>query len=277
MKEKIRGGYYLKARCIKNSEIANMPPYVREIWDWLLKEANHKENKTHGIIVKRGQLIRTFKDIQQGLKWKIGWKMMSYKMWQIDKAMRALRKATMIATIKATRGLLISICNYDLYQNPANYDSDRIATTRGDRRGDTINNNDNNDKNEKNNKNKKVTTRVVIPPSANKVNRSKVKINFNFNFSSKTWENIAEEDKERWKAAFPACDIELELRRMGEWLIQNPDKKKTRYGRFIFNWLSRNQDRGGELRLKPWRENVPEYVKKYREEKQKREKTDTDK
>jgi len=42
---KIKGGYYIKARCIQDSEISIMPPYIREIWDWLLKEANHTNKK----------------------------------------------------------------------------------------------------------------------------------------------------------------------------------------------------------------------------------------
>ncbi len=63
---KIDGGYYIKARCIQNSEIAIMPPYIREIWDWLLKEANHTDGKSNGSNIKRGQLVRTFRDIQEG-------------------------------------------------------------------------------------------------------------------------------------------------------------------------------------------------------------------
>jgi len=50
---KIKGGYYMKARCIQNSEIAIMPPYIREIWDWLLKEANHTDRKINGSVIER--------------------------------------------------------------------------------------------------------------------------------------------------------------------------------------------------------------------------------
>lgn len=67
----------------------------------------------------------------------------------------------------------------------------------------------------------------------------------NFNFDSKAFVNITDADKEAWKAAYPACNIEIELNRMAAWLIANPDKRKIRYGRFIVNWLSRSQDKGG--------------------------------
>lgn len=147
--EKIMGGYYIKARRIQESKISTQPPYVREIWDWLLKEANHTETKINGKIIERGQLVRTFKDIQKGLCWMIGYRKMSYKKWQCEKSMKFLREQGMVVTMKTTRGILVTICNYDHYQTPKNYESNRRATTRVTREQqltDTINKNDKNDK-----------------------------------------------------------------------------------------------------------------------------------
>ena len=149
---KIKGGYYIKARCIQNSEISIMPPYIREIWDWLLKETNHTEKKLDGIIIKRGQLVRTFKDIQEGLKWMIGYRKMTYKKWQCENAMKFLRKRGMITTMKTTRGVLVTVCNYSFYQDPKNYESNTRADTRttvNKQLTDTINKNDKKDKNGK--------------------------------------------------------------------------------------------------------------------------------
>ncbi|MBA7533863.1 hypothetical protein ES705_26109 [subsurface metagenome] len=149
---RIKGGYYLKARCIQNSEIATMPPYVREIWDWLLKEANHTNNKVNGTVIERGQLIRTFKDIQEGLYWMVGWRKMKYKKWQCENAMKFLRERSMITTMKTTRGMLVTICNYSLYQDPKNYESNRKADRRATvnkQTTDTINKNDNELNNDK--------------------------------------------------------------------------------------------------------------------------------
>lgn len=150
MKPKISGGYYIKARCIQNSEIAIMPPYIREIWDWLLKEANHTSNKINGTVIERGQLIRTFKDIQEGLKWMIGWRKMIYKKWQCENAMKFLRERSMITTMKTTRGMFITICNYSHYQDPKNYESNRRTdrrTTEPKQTTDTINKNEKNGNN----------------------------------------------------------------------------------------------------------------------------------
>lgn len=123
MDEKIKGGYYIKARKIQESEIAHAPPHVREIWDWLIKEANHEDGKYQGILIKRGQCIRSYKDILDGLSWRVGWRKMRYSKHQCEISMKWLKNATMITTKKLIHGMLITILNYDYYQNPKNYES----------------------------------------------------------------------------------------------------------------------------------------------------------
>jgi hypothetical protein len=126
MTQKIEGGYYIKAKCIQNSDISYAPPHVREIWDWLIKEANFKDTK----ICLRGQTIRSYKDIIDGLSWKIGWRKISYTKAQCENSMKYLVKHTMIATQKLTRGLLITVLNYDKYQDIENYKKVKSATMK---------------------------------------------------------------------------------------------------------------------------------------------------
>ena len=136
----------MKARCIQESDIAHAPPHVREIWDWLLKECNHSPRKVSGKTIKRGQCVRTYKDIVDGLKWKVGYRTCRYSKWDCERAMKYLRKHDMIATTKTTRGMIITILNYDYYQNPKNYESHNEATMKASmkpQRCDTINKNDN--------------------------------------------------------------------------------------------------------------------------------------
>jgi len=64
-------------------------------------------------------------------------------------------------------------------------------------------------------------------------------------FNQGEFEGITDLDRKKWSEAFPACDLDGELKRMASWLIANPSKKKSNYRRFIHNWLSRSQDRGG--------------------------------
>lgn len=138
----IKGGYYLKARCIEDSDIAHAPPHVREIWDYLLRTVNYKDKKTNGIIIKRGQTMRSYSDIQEALSWKVGWRKMTYSKWDCEKAMKVLLKATMIATQKTTRGMIITVLNYDKFQTPENYETDNedhSKATREPQTTDTIN------------------------------------------------------------------------------------------------------------------------------------------
>jgi hypothetical protein len=67
----------------------------------------------------------------------------------------------------------------------------------------------------------------------------------NFSIETRSWENITDEDVSIWEKAYPAVDITQELSKMADWLISNPEKKKKNYRRFITNWLSRTQERGG--------------------------------
>ena len=71
----------------------------------------------------------------------------------------------------------------------------------------------------------------------------------NFNFKTRDWENITVEDKKVWEEAYPACDIDMEFLKMKAWLLANPDKRKYNYKRFINNWLSKQQDKGGTNKL----------------------------
>ncbi len=66
-----------------------------------------------------------------------------------------------------------------------------------------------------------------------------------FDFDVQFFKNISDQDKERWKKTYPACDIEQELLKITDWLVSNPSKRKANYKRFISNWLSRTQDSGG--------------------------------
>lgn len=59
------------------------------------------------------------------------------------------------------------------------------------------------------------------------------------------WVNVTDDDVALWEKAYPACDIERELAKMAAWIIANPEKRKTKWRRFITNWLSRCQNNGG--------------------------------
>ena len=133
----IEGGYYIKARTIQESNISLAPPHVREIWDWFLMKANHADF----VHVRRGMLFTSIKEIQEGLKWYVGYRKEVYTKSKCEMALNWLRKNSMIETTKTTRGMVISICKYDYYQNPKNYETNSeksTKTTRKEQPSDTI-------------------------------------------------------------------------------------------------------------------------------------------
>lgn len=156
-KEKIPGGYYIKARKIRDSQIAHCAPVVREIWDYLLRECNHTDNPKSGI--KRGQIFTSYPDMMEALHWYVGYRKNTYSKTQCERATKVLTNMDMITTTKTTRGLIITICNYETYANPKNYEDNNEDFTKDLRRsfGDnTIQDN------VENNENKNIGTNVPV-------------------------------------------------------------------------------------------------------------------
>lgn len=56
---------------------------------------------------------------------------------------------------------------------------------------------------------------------------------------------------EEWSAAFPAIDVAVEVKRAEMWLKANPANRKSNYERFLFNWLTRAQDRAPRIAAAP--------------------------
>lgn len=64
-----------------------------------------------------------------------------------------------------------------------------------------------------------------------------------FNWSSGQFETIDAEKLARWQAAYPDIDVKAEMQQAACWLVENPQKKKDNYGRFLVNWFAAEQDK----------------------------------
>lgn len=151
----VNGGYIIIARQIVESEIWSKPPLYAKVWLWLLMQAQHTDYRK----LKRGQLFTRINDIRDGVAWKVGWRTEKPSKDQIFNILNWLRKddeegnesntsPTMITTTRATQGMLITIDNYSVYQDPKNYEyntddnNEKVAkTTRVQRSPDNINKN----------------------------------------------------------------------------------------------------------------------------------------
>ena len=66
-----------------------------------------------------------------------------------------------------------------------------------------------------------------------------------FNAENNCFENIDDIQKQLWKEAYPAINLDIELSKAIVWLKANPTKKKSNYNKFLSGWFSRCQDAGG--------------------------------
>jgi SNF2 family DNA or RNA helicase len=85
------------------------------LWLWLYCKANHKDYPDGNL--KRGQLLTTYGQLQEAMKYSYG----CSKKVKSKEDIRRLHRARMINKRKTTRGLVVTICDYDIYQEPDNY------------------------------------------------------------------------------------------------------------------------------------------------------------
>jgi hypothetical protein len=134
---RIKGGYILLSRKLDSSEVMKFPPATRELWLYILRKVNHCDYKN----IKRGENLFQYKKIQDDLCWYAGYRKITYTKSEVAKSIRRLHEAGMIATAKETRGVMIKVLQYDLYQDPKSYERNNESNSNGlrkQRSGSTI-------------------------------------------------------------------------------------------------------------------------------------------
>lgn len=92
------------------------------------------------------------------------------------------------------------------------------------------------------------------------------------------FQGINDFDIAAWNVAYPSCYLDRQLAAMNQWLLSNPSKSHRKlWRRFITNWLSRAQEKGGDTQsrrpLLPGDKSTSDrYWEKMRQEKVEREK-----
>lgn len=115
----VEGGFFLVARKFFASSMMDKPPLHTKLWFWMLERAMWKD----GDKLKRGQFVTSTPEMQEAMSYRVGWRKETPTKDEIRSAYEAFVKATMITTAKTTSGMVITILNYDLYQNPASYEA----------------------------------------------------------------------------------------------------------------------------------------------------------
>ena len=119
MPDHIPGGFILLARKTQDNDVlAAGPPLYTKLWVWMLMQAFWKNGDKY----LRGQFRTTIGEMREAMSWTIGYRKQHPKICHIRRAYEAFTKSTMITTTKSTRGMVITICNYNKYQNPKSYE-----------------------------------------------------------------------------------------------------------------------------------------------------------
>jgi hypothetical protein len=121
-KQNFNNGAFLISRSLFNSDIWFKPPEYLKIWLYLIGKANHKGRKYRGYFCDRGQCFTNYNELSKQLIYKIGYRNNAYNDFYMKNLMKYLRSSLMVTTAKKPRGLLITITNYDSYQNLSNYE-----------------------------------------------------------------------------------------------------------------------------------------------------------
>lgn len=143
MSEKDKGWYLMHRGWQKNAMFKKEPFTEREAWEWLVSEATYETKtvsfKGNPIKLTRGQLSHSIRYMADEWKWSKS---------KIESYLNKLKKWDAIRTDNRTGQNIITICNYDEYQDMK--DENRTQTGReigqpSDNHR-TINNEDNQDK-----------------------------------------------------------------------------------------------------------------------------------
>lgn len=132
---KISGGCILLARTLLQSSIMGKPPLYTKLWLWMLLQARYKD---HGHL-KRGQFKTSIEMMRDAMTYDIGYRPMKPTKKEIRSAYDFLMKGNMIGSMKVTHGMIITILNYDYYQDLRNYEGHHEGDDEGSSRGTIYN------------------------------------------------------------------------------------------------------------------------------------------
>lgn len=63
-----------------------------------------------------------------------------------------------------------------------------------------------------------------------------------YDWDARSFVGVTAQDIESWSEAFPALNIEQQLKRAAVWQHENPENRKSNYPKFLFNWFNREQN-----------------------------------
>ena len=222
------GWFKMHRALFKKAVWKTSSPEQKTILITLLSMVNYTPNewefKGEKFVCQPGQMITSLKSIT-----KEAGKNISIK--NVRTALVRFEKYGFLANVSAKQNRLITIYNWGTYQANDN-EGGKVAGKQPANSRQTTGKQPATIKESKERKKERSNTTVS----------SKSII---FDFEKGDYSGTTPKDMDNWVKAYPAVDIEQAILRSGQWLLANPEKRKKNYRRFITNWLSREQERGG--------------------------------
>lgn len=216
---------------------------------YILGKAAFKDNViVNGIKLKRGQYLRSYRNLAEDLAYKEKNGFKKYSLATIKRKIKELADEQRLEIKETLSGTLFTVKNYDQYQH---FEGVKEALRNGNETATKQERNGNETATKQEELNKINANKDLKDNSSEllKAHEQEEKAVIELQLNDKSQYPVYKEDIARWGELYPAVDIMRELRKMVGWIEANPKKRKTRTGikRFINSWLSKAQDKGGNL------------------------------
>lgn len=116
-REKIKGGFILLARKMLKTGVMEKHPLYIKLWVWILLNASWQNHNG----LKPGELFTTLARIQKAMRFKTGFIIKEPSVKEIRGVLDFLKSSEMISIRRVQHGMIISVLNFEHYQNWQNY------------------------------------------------------------------------------------------------------------------------------------------------------------
>jgi len=206
----MRGLYTISRAVFEHPAFKSEPFTEREAWVWLIGEAQWKANRKriNGQIVEleRGQLSHSIRFLSIRWDWSIS---------RVNRFLKRLKTETMIETENETGQNVITICNYETYQDFNKYRetvNETVFETRPEQQ-------------------RHKEEHQITPDN-------KIYIKDDYFFVGKVGK-ISQQQADAWKGAFPHIDLRAELEKADAYYSLNPQLAQNRWFFKFASWLAR--------------------------------------
>lgn len=264
----MKDGYVKAYRKMLSNPVVMKDAEHFAVWMWLLLNATHGSYDTifkgEKITLSNGQMVTGRVKIAQELK---------ISESKVERILKSFESEHQIEQQKSNKNRLITVVKWREYQKSEQQNEQQLnnnwttteqqLNTYNNIYNNTLSNNSHvsNDLHE-NEKNVEECIKSSCGEPEKALPTPQEPVFIKIPLVDKTEFDVTESMVKEFKEAYPAVDVEQQLRNMRQWSIANPSNRKTRNGamRFINNWLMKDQNRGGSRKQSGKQSSLDEWA-----------------